>query len=64
MKNKQPDRPLPVYEIPEHELEYWNALDDRKTCEGCRNRSDIWCNAKPRKMIYPPNLKHRCEDRK
>ena len=55
------DRPLRVYTIPAHERAYWDELDSRVTCDGCRNRSDIWCRAKQSKTIYPPMLKHHCE---
>ena len=53
-------RPMPVYDIPKAELAHWDALDDRVTCDGCRNRSGSTCLA-TRATIHPPHLKHRCE---
>lgn len=54
------DRPLPVFDIPKAELAYWDALDDRVTCDGCRRRVASNCSA-TRRTIYPPHLRHRCE---
>lgn len=62
MKPQANDRPLPVYEIPPHELAYYDAMDNRVTCDGCRNRADIWCRAGDKRTTYPPNLKHRCDE--
>lgn len=56
------DRPLPVYAIPAHEMPYWDALDDRVTCDRCRHRSDVWCRAGHGRTIRPPMLKHRCDE--
>lgn len=63
MKQELP-RIMPVYSIPDHEVAYWDELDNRVTCNGCRNRSDIWCRVSKGRTIYPPMLKHRCEDRR
>lgn len=62
MKPQPMPRALPVYDIPPHELAYWDALDTRVTCDGCRYRSDNYCRATPGKpaTIFPPQLKHRC----
>lgn len=56
------DRPLRVYDIPPGERAYWDSLDNRVTCDGCRNRSDVWCQVARGRTIRPPMLRHRCED--
>ena len=53
-------RPMPVYDIPPAEQDYWDALDDRVTCDACRRRSASQCTA-TRATIHPPHMKHRCE---
>ena len=54
------DRPLKVYDLPPDQLAEWDKVDDRRSCQACRNRSGNLCVTFKRSHV-PVDLVHRCE---